>query len=276
MVTILPENPGFGATFARGLGGGFSQGLNRGIDQAGQFAQAMALQKAKSNEKNAFYETLFGGNKMQSEDGMGSLMAGRLSPEQETMLALEHPPAFAAYKNLQGMREKEDEKVKQHEEVGTVLNSLADTLAKGNLGYTPARYLKAEGRRDAQYYDSLAVQLESIAKEMVSKGVLAKDRFAYLIGNLPSADKTDAENAGAIEAWSDNLGVERPLGLEKHYEKGKEVEKKGSTEKKQVSKMPVFDAANPKHKKVRDALMKKYKNNREKVAAELSKHFREE
>lgn len=42
------------------------------------------------------------------------------------------------------------------------------------------------------------------------------------------------------------------------------------------SEIPVFDVSNPAHKKTRDALMKKFKNNREKVAKELSKHFREE
>ena len=59
--------------------------------------------------------------------------------------------------------------------------------------------------------------------------------------------------------------------LERSLESGEESEEKASSKNK-----PVFDPSNPGHRKTRDALLQKYGNNREKVAMELMKHFREE
>jgi hypothetical protein len=200
MVFILPEVQSFGKQLGSGLGAGLSQ--------ASQFAQQMALQKQKSKPLEGLL------NQSGNQEGFQ-----KLSPQQEAALAFANPPAFNAYQSLKGSYQKEEDKVTAKQDLGNVLNQMTDTLKGGNLGYTLKKYASSEGRRDAQYFDSLGVQLESIAKEMVSKGVLAKDRFAYLLSNLPSSGKTDAANAGALEAWSDELKLERPEGLEGLYKK---------------------------------------------------------
>lgn len=214
-VGVLPEQESFGTKVARGLGGGLGAGLN----QALQFAQQMQLQREKSRPLQALLGSMTGEAK---EGASGSFKP--LAPQQEAVLALSDPNAFRAYEALKGSYQKEEEKKVAHQDVTNVLNNLTDTLKGGRLGYT-AKRVTAEGRRDAQYFDSLAVQLESIAKDMVSKGVLARDRFAYLLSNLPSSGKTDAANAGALEAWSDELKVPRPEGLESLYKKEKKSPK---------------------------------------------------
>jgi len=219
MVEILPEVPSFGQLLGRGLGGGIGQGLS----QAAQFAQQMALQKQKEALKHDFYSQ-FLGSPMGEEEPMKGFKP--LSPQQETILALEDPKAFTAYSNLKESHGKEQEKAQQKENLQGTLGEMIDTLSEGRLGYTPKR-LSKKGRRDVQYFDTLGTQLESIGKDMVSKGVLSAPRFAYLLGNLPSSGKTDAANAGAIEAWAQELKLDVP-GIEKLkalYESPEDIKK---------------------------------------------------
>jgi hypothetical protein len=225
MVALLPEVPSFGTQFARNLGGGFTQGLSR----SAEFSQEMALQKQKQEQQQSFFKNLQGNKAPSSGDQLsGPKEEFQLSPEQETMLALTDPPAFNAYKHLKEERAKEKDISQRQSNLKGALSEMVQTLLKNNLGYT-ARRATAEGRRDAQYFDTLGVQLESIGKEMVSKGVLSAPRFAYLLSNLPSANKTDASNAGALEAWHKELGLEVPEELKSLYE---------SKSKKKASKKP--------------------------------------
>lgn len=218
MVTVLPEIPSFSQSVARQLGGGISQGIGKGIDLASE----MSLQKQKGEQKESFFKELLGSQKKEStKESSEQLMGGKkefsLTPEQETMLALTHPQEFTAYKHLKEERAKEKESTQKQENLKETLSEMSKTLLENNLGKTPNRFLTAKGRRDAQYFDSLGVQLESIGKDMVSKGVLSQARFAYLLSNLPSSDKTDASNAGALEAWHKELGFPAPEGIEKLY-----------------------------------------------------------
>jgi hypothetical protein len=202
---IIPETPSFSTQIARGLGGGLGAGINKSVD----FAQQMALQK----QKNTPLEALL---------SMGPQEGGKftpLNPQQEAALAFTDPAAFNAYQSLKGSYQKEEEQQTKHQDLGNLLNKMSDTLKKGKLGYSIKKFATPEGRRDASYFDALGVELESIAKDMVSKGVLARDRFAYLLSNLPSSGKTDAANAGSIEAWADELKLPRPEGLESLYKK---------------------------------------------------------
>jgi len=229
MVQILPEVPSFGTTLARNLGGG----LSSGVSQAAQFAQQMAMQKEKFADQMALqkqkqmgqeelFKNIFSSQRKDGQEGQFV----KLSPEQEAVLAFTNPSGFKAYEALKQGYQKKEEKEVLHQDLGNVLNQMSETLKGGKLGLTASKYLTARGRRDKQYFDSLGVQLESIAKDMISKGVLARDRFAYLLSNLPSSDKTDAANAGAIEAWSDELKIPRPEGLEAFYEEKPKTSKK--------------------------------------------------
>lgn len=207
MVLVLPKAKGFGEQLGESLGGG----LQKGAELAADFAAKMALQKQKQEGKLNFFSKLFGQGGEELQGGNASFKP--LNPQQEIALALEDPPAFNAYQNLKQSHEKEQEKLKTKENLSSTLGEMTDTLLQGRLGYT-AKRLSTKGRRDTQYFDTLGTQLESIGKEMVSKGVLSAPRFAYLLGNLPSSGKTDASNAGAIEAWAKELELEVP-GIEK-------------------------------------------------------------
>lgn len=206
MVQFLERKPSFGERLGAGIGSGAGQGMQ----QAFEFAQKMALQRQKDQGRQGFYSQLFGGQ--QGSSGGFPEQEGKfqpLSPQQETALALENPPAFNAYQNLKGTHEKAQEKVQSKENLQGTLGEMTNTLLEGRLGKTVKRF-GAKGRRDVQYFDTLGTQLESIGKEMVSKGVLSAPRFAYLLSNLPTSGKTDAANAGALEAWAKELNLDVP------------------------------------------------------------------
>lgn len=215
MVLVLPgveKKPSFSSRLGASLGGGIQSGMS----DAMRFAQKMALQDQKSQSKQSFLSDLFGSKTSQESSQQEEDF--KLTPQQETVLALQDPTAFNAYKHLKESRLKEVESINQKENLTGTLQEMTKTLLEGNLGLTPSKFLTAKGRRDKQYFDSLNTQLESIGKEMVSKGVLSAPRFAFLLSNLPSSDKTDAANAGAIQAWGKELGIPVSEDLKSLYE----------------------------------------------------------
>lgn len=226
MAQVLEGVPSFGQSFARSLGSGLSQGINRGLD----FKKDLALQ----SNKNESFSQMFG----------KEIAVSDLPPEKEALLALTNPQAFNAYKAFKEGKAKQQKEVQEKENITNVMSEMANTLKGGNLGYTPARFATAKGRRDSQYFNTLSVQLESIGKDLVSKGVLSAPRFAFLMSNLPSSHKDDASNAGALEAWSDELGIPRPEGLEELYS-DKKSEKKQSQPKEQSSKSDMVKMVTP-------------------------------
>lgn len=211
MVQVLPQlqkQPSFGSLVGQNLGAGFSQGIGKGMD----YSQQMALEGQKAKKKHDMFQKLFGQNARGESSGKSQFEQNELSltPQQETILALEDPTAFNAYKHLKESKMKDREDQSQKENLKGTFEEMVKTLKKGNLGYNVSKYVTKEGRRDRQYFKSLNAGLESIGKEMVSKGVLSAPRFAFLLSTLPGADKTDAANAGAIESWSKELGIELP------------------------------------------------------------------
>ena len=203
---VLERPPSFAETIGRSIGRGFEGGVGRGLDVLGK--SMLQRQKSKSlAEMLGMSSTEEGANK-----GFQAF-----SPQQEAMLALENPQAFQAYNVLKQDYEKKNEAKKSNEGIQSTLNELTDTLKEGNLGFTPKKYLTSKGRRDKQYFNTLSLKLEGIARELATKGALSKDRFQYLLDNIPSSAKSDAANAGAIEAWAKELGLEAPEELQEFY-----------------------------------------------------------
>lgn len=219
MVQILEGMPSFGQSIGNSLGGG----LGAGMASAAEFGQKMMLESQKQKGKKDLFGSLIGSGQ---DQGQSKMSFKPLDPQQEMMLAFEDPKAFNAYSSLKQSHEKQEEKSKTKENLTSTLDEMVNTLLEGNLGYTHKR-LGAKGRRDTQYFDTLGTQLESIGKEMVSKGVLSAPRFAYLLSNLPAAKKTDASNAGALEAWAKELDLDIPsIGkLKPLYEKKSQSKK---------------------------------------------------
>lgn len=241
MVQILEPVPSFGQSLARNLGAGLSQGMGAGLQHALQLQQIRTKEAAKQQKNEALLQG-FGFKNPGDQLTESSGKFKKLAPEQKAMLALTNPSAFKAYEALESGMKAEEEKVQSKENLQGILKGMSETLLGGNLGYTPSRITSAQGRRDAQYFDSLGVQLESIGKELVSKGVLSAPRFAYLLSNLPSAKKSDATNAGAIEAWADELKVPRPEGLESLYKEKPKTSKKKSAKASEEKALAFRDA----------------------------------
>jgi hypothetical protein len=265
MPIILPRAER-GPSFSSSLGASLGSGLSQGLASASDFGKQMALQNQKSESKQSFLGNLFGSK---NEKEASPEEDFTLSPDQETILALQDPTAFNAYKHLKESRLKEKEELQKKENLATTLDEMTNTLLGGKLGYSPGRFLTKQGRRDAQYFDSLNTQLESIGKDLVSKGVLSAPRFAFLLANLPSSDKSDAANAGAIEAWGKELGIPVSEDLKKLYKTQSSKPKKTKTGKIK------FDISNPEHKAKRDQLLKKFNGDREEVMKHLSREFEE-
>lgn len=131
-----------------------------------------------------------------------------LSPEQEASLALTNPSQSKAYQKWKEGRVAEQAKVQGKEDLQETWNDLAKTLKGGNLGITRLSKLTSKGREDRSYFDTLAVQIESIGKDLVSKGVLSQARFNYLLKNIPSSTDTDATNRGKLRAWAKALKLD--------------------------------------------------------------------
>jgi hypothetical protein len=163
----------------------------------------------KGKNRRDLYSELFSSQGQQGSQGIQGQQFQNLSPQQEAMLALENPPAFNAYSKLKESYTEKQKEETSKQNLSSTLGEMIKTLNEGRLGLTGKRFGK-HGRRDVQYFDTLGTQLESIGKDMVSKGVLSAPRFAYLLSNLPSSGKTDATNAGAIEAWAKELQLEVP------------------------------------------------------------------
>lgn len=111
-------------------------------------------------------------------------------------------------------------------------------------------------------------ELESLGRSLiplVAAGVPIRNKseFEEYSKTITDPSASQSKLEGALNGIQDLL--ERSIGGNQ--------EKQGKESKEEK---PVFDVSNPKHKKTRDALMQKYKNDREKVSMELMKHFREE
>ncbi len=109
-------------------------------------------------------------------------------------------------KNSPAGKLEEEEKV----QVQKTFDRMADLLQQGRLGSSilTGGIFNRQRQEDMAEFDSLNIQLESIAKEMVSKGVLAKDRFKFMIDNLPNAENSDRANQGKLKAVAQILGLD--------------------------------------------------------------------
>jgi len=65
-------------------------------------------------------------------------------------------------------------------------------------------------RGNRQEFDTLALELEKKAADMVGKGTLNKQRFEFLKSRLPSSSKTQSQNKSALKAWNRILGLNLP------------------------------------------------------------------
>lgn len=200
MVSVLQPTPTPGARLGGALGGGVSQGLQ-------MLVQAKVQQMQQSQELANLARTLQSVRGPGAEEELiGAEEYQGISPEQLAVLSTKHPEAAKIIQKSEEQKKEVFEKKQEKARLNKVFAEMEKTLKGGNLGITPKR-LTPQGRRDRQYFDTLAVALENIASTMVGKGVLSKPRFEFLIKNLPGSGKTDARNEGSLKAWALELGL---------------------------------------------------------------------
>lgn len=233
---ILPETPSAGTRLARGLGTGIGESLG-----------SLPSQLAKKMDQRKENEAL---KKLTGQDFSG------MTPE----LKKEFMKVFTG-----GRAQKEQEKYKMMETgLGTIQQMRNLLESTGPLKSIAGLFPGETSRERAEF-----TQLGKSLIPLVSAGVSIRnqkefDEYKKIITN-PNARQSEIE--GALS------------GLENLLER--QLENKSSSlisekEEQSINKKPIFNVSNPSHKKVRDALMKKFNNDREKVSRELSRNFREE
>lgn len=111
-------------------------------------------------------------------------------------------------------------------------NRMAELLKKGNIGYGSGIYALTGGKtaEDIGEFSSLSGALESILKDKVSKGVLSKDRFNYIVETLlPKPTDRQATIKGKLKGLAEILELDSSvLGDEEIPEKPSKSKKKES------------------------------------------------
>ncbi len=263
MSIFLPQaapKQSFSSRLGAGLGQGISEGLNKGVEQGINLSQQMKLENAKQKSKHTFLENLFNGKPSGAKDGLLDL-----SPEQETMLALEDPTSFNAYNHLKKSKLEAKEKKDTLKYGLETLNVMKDIKEKGNLGRGSAvkGFFGGQAAKDRAEYEQLGRSLiPLVAAGVPIRNQREFDEYKKVLTD-PSAQ--DAQIEGAIS------GLERLL-KNKLKEEGHE-EEKIDKEAEKITKRVKFDIRNPEHKAKRDQLMKKFKGDRKKVEEILLKEF---
>jgi len=107
-------------------------------------------------------------------------------------------------------------------------------------------------------------QLGTSLIPLASAGVSIRNQreFEQYKKIITDPDSSEAQLSGALD------GLESIIS--------RQISNPMEEEEIEVKEKPLFDIGNVKHKKARDALMKKYKGDRKRVMKELSKYYREE
>lgn len=158
--------------------------------------------------------------------------------------------------------QKEQEKHQMLETGLGTIKEMRDLLSSTGPSNYPLGLFPGETQKNRAQFSQLGKSLIPLVSSGVSiRNQREFDEYKKVLTN-PNATQSSIE--GALD------GLESLLERQTHHEDEKE-EKLEQTEK-----LPVFDISNPSHKKARDALLKKYGNDRERVAKELAKKFSEE
>lgn len=174
------------------IGGGFGQGLSEGLQMLVQ-QKLKGIQQQKQNEALA----QLGLPPNLSPEIQRELLKGMVQEKQSQQKQL---ITEAEEQKKLDLEQKEKDVLKN------TIKHLREKTPEVGLGKTLSR-ISPKGRKARQYYDTLALNLEKKAATMVGKGTLSKARFEYLIKNLPSSNKTQAANEGALDAWEEILDL---------------------------------------------------------------------
>lgn len=226
----------------RGLGSGIGQG-------ASDFVQRIVGKRREAQENEAL-------KRITGEDFSG------MSPE----IKREFLKLYTG-----GRSQKEQEKHQMLETGLGTIQKMRDLLEySGGFTSNPINKLMGLVPGETQKKRAELAQLGTSLIPLAAAGVSIRNQreFEKYSKVISDPNSSPSEMEGALNGLQSI--IERQIS-------GPEKEGTVSEEMSMSSKQkPVFDVSNPSHKKVRDALLKKYKNDREKVAKELARNFQEE
>lgn len=214
MVQVI-EQEDFGGRLGSALGEG-AQGLLQTLIQNKLKAKQQRQQLLDLNQ-------ILGGDQLPAEKGTEEEEFVEYTPGQLLAAEKVQPGASKILMETQKGKKAKFEEERDKKKVEQTLKNMLKTVkyvGPGKIG----NVLTGKGRAARQYYDSLGMQLEKIGASMVGKGQMSKPRFEYLLKNLPSSNKTQAANLGAIKAWSETLGVPMEIPEIDSFQEELEVE----------------------------------------------------
>lgn len=205
---------------AGGLGQGVGQGVQTGISNA---MESAALQKALGMvPQNAGLMEQLQALSGASPEGRNFALQNFVAPQQAAQAKqAEHQRAIElenikqqgrieAAQARAGKAVKGEIPPQQRALLQDSYDRMTELLNQGNLGkaWLSKAGLNRSGVEQRAEFDGLRVSLESIIKDMVSKGVLAKDRFNFMLENIPEADDSDRVIKGKLAAIGRELGLD--------------------------------------------------------------------
>lgn len=169
---------------------------------------------------------------------------------------------------IQTALKNKDQKRNLSETFTPILQELRDLKEDVGPFVSKLDYLNpySEGAAKRSKIKTLRLSLEGLFRDLTLKGQFPKAIYERILKELPSDNDTPGQYEEKINA------IEHILNS--HMGENKETQAR-MDEESQIIK-PIFDLSNPSHKKTRDALMKKFKGDRQKVSKELAKYYREE
>jgi len=177
------------------IGGSFTKGLTSGLELLAKDR----LEKMKMQRTQDFLKELSSVNG-QNDEGPSAAELAYL----ESIIPGGSKPFIAEKEAKQKSRIAETEEKSRVKHFSGVFKRLGE-LNKYAGPKMAVKMFNPEVRKNRQEMNSLALDLEKVAASMVGKGAMSDKRFNTLMRNLPSSDKTQADNEGAIKAWKSIL-----------------------------------------------------------------------
>ena len=194
MVQVIGQE-GIGELLGQGLGSGLSGGL-----------QMLMEAKMKGMQNQSLIQGL---TKNDSNGVSGKATSGepKKYSTEELLIAEKTLPGAAKI-----LKDKEDRDVKAWEKTEGI-NHMRDTLGSmykliDKTG--PVAWLDPNNQEARQEFESLRMTLIDKGTQMEGKGVISKPKFESLLKTMPSKNKTQAQNRGAIKAWNKVLKLNMP------------------------------------------------------------------
>lgn len=183
MVQVLPSNPSFGTLLSQHLGtalGDIGQGYIEG---------------QQNKKKKAGVTTL--------------LQQFGITPEQAEQIAasgIEAKDILAHGDKLQPQAQGGQQGLQEaFNEMGKLLSEDA-----AGIGISPltAIGLNPKGSENRAYFDRLATRVESALLPLVSKGALSKERFQYILDQLPKSSDRQRVILGKLKGLAKDLNLD--------------------------------------------------------------------